>query len=418
MPNNLLPRRHDYRFDRTTFTKDLIAGVTVAVVALPLALGFGLTSGASAAAGLTTAIIAGFLAAVFGGSKYQVSGPTGAMTVVLIPIIHSYGIRAIPFLGLLAGAIVILMAVLRLGKIINRVPWSVVEGFTAGIACVIALQQIPLALGIKKGEGDRSLVVAWHTITNALDIGINWTSLSIVALTLCVKFTYPALIRKLKIRIHIPASFVAIVVALIVVQLFSLHINTIGNIPRSVGAWQGNEINASDFAHLIWPAFLIAVLCAIESLLSARVADGMVHTTSEERYHPNRELFGQGIGTAIASLFGGLPATGAIARSSVNVRAHAQTRMAAILHAVALLFVALVAAPWVSHIPAAAIAGVLLGTSYRILNPRSLKESLRTTKREATVLVVTAVATLGIDLIWGIGIGIMLYAVLHFKAKS
>lgn len=418
MPNNLLPRRHDYRLDRKTFTKDLIAGVTVAVVALPLALGFGLTSGASAAAGLTTAIIAGFLAAVFGGSKYQVSGPTGAMTVVLIPIIDSYGIRAIPYLGLLAGAIVILMAIFRLGRIINRVPWSVVEGFTAGIACVIALQQIPLALGVKKGEGDRSLVVAWHTIKNALDIGINWTSLSIVALTLFVKFSYPALVRRLKIRVHIPASFVAIVAALVVVQIFSLDINTIGNIPRSVGTWQGNDMIANDFTHLIWPAFLIALLCAIESLLSARVADGMVHTNSEEKYHPNRELFGQGIGTAVASLFGGLPATGAIARSSVNVRAHAQTRMAAILHAVVLLFVALVAAPWVSHIPAPAIAGVLLGTSYRILNPRSLKESLRTTKREAIVLVVTAVTTLAIDLIWGIGIGIVLYALLHFKKKS
>ena len=418
MPNNLLPRRHDYRLERTTFTKDLIAGITVAVVALPLALGFGLTSGASAAAGLTTAIIAGFLAAIFGGSKYQVSGPTGAMTVVLIPIIHSYGIRAIPYLGLLAGAIVILMAALRLGKIINRVPWSVVEGFTAGIACVIGLQQIPLALGIKKGEGDRSLVVAWHTIKNALDIGINWTSLSIVALTLFVKFTYPAVIRRLKIRVHIPASFVAIVVALIVVQILSLNINTIGNIPRSVGTWQGNSMIASDIGHLIWPAFLIALLCAIESLLSARVADGMAHTTTSEPYHPNRELFGQGVATAVASLFGGLPASGAIARSSVNVRAHAQTRMAAILHAAVLLFVALVAAPWVSHIPAAAIAGVLLGTSYRILNPRSLKESLRTTKREAIVLVVTAVSTLAIDLIWGIGIGIALYAILHYKKKS
>jgi len=418
LPNNLLPRRHDYRLDRKTFSKDLIAGVTVAVVALPLALGFGITSGASAAAGLTTAIIAGFLAAIFGGSKYQVSGPTGAMTVILLPIIHSYGINAIPFLGLIAGAMVILMAILRLGRIINRVPWSVVEGFTAGIAFVIALQQLPLVFGIKKGEGERSLVVAWHTIKNAFSLGINWTSISIVVLTLAVKFTYPALARRLKIGFHVPASFVAIVISLGVVQIFSLKINTIGNIPRNVGTWQGKTIIASDVTHLLWPAFLIAILCAIESLLSARVADGMVHTTTQEQYHPNRELFGQGIATAAASLFGGLPATGAIARSSVNVRAHAQTRMAAMLHAAVLLFVALLAAPLVGHIPAAAIAGVLLGTSYRILNPRSLKESLQTTKGEATVLVVTAVATLAIDLIWGIGIGIVLYAVVHFKKKN
>lgn len=404
--------------DSRTVSRDLIAGVTVAVVALPLAIGFGITSGVSAAAGLTTAVMAGFIAAVFGGSKYQVSGPTGAMTVVLLPIIHAYGVKALPLLGLLAGLMVVLMAVFRLGKIINRVPWSVVEGFTVGIACVIALQQIPLALQVRKGEGDRTLFVAWHTLKNSLSQGINWRSLLIVALTLLVKFGYPHLSQTLRFRVHIPASFVAILSALAVVKVLSLPVQTIGDIPRSIGAWQGGAIAAADIAHLLWPAFLIALLCAIESLLSARVADGMVHTTAENRYHPNRELFGQGIATAASSLFGGLPATGAIARTSVNVRAGAKSRLAAAIHAAVLLFAALIAAPWVSHIPAAAIAGVLMGTSYRILNPRSIMESLRTTKREAIVLVITATATLAIDLIWGIAIGIVLYAGLHYKKRA
>lgn len=418
MPNNLLPRRKDYQFDTRTISRDLIAGVTVAVVALPLAIGFGITSGVSAAAGLTTAVIAGFLAAVFGGSKYQVSGPTGAMTVVLLPIIHSYGVKVLPLLGLMAGAMVILMAVFRLGKVINRVPWSVVEGFTVGIACVIALQQIPLALQVSKGEGDRTLLVAWHTFNNALSKDINWQSLMIVALTLLVKFGYPHLSRILRLRVHIPASFVAILSALLVVKIFSLDVHTIGQIPRSIGSWKGRDMAAGDIVSLLWPAFLIALLCALESLLSARVADGMVHSTAENRYHPNRELFGQGVATAVSSVFGGLPATGAIARTSVNVRAGAKSRLAAVVHAATLLFAALIAAPWVSQIPAAAIAGVLIGTSYRILNPRSLKESLRTTKREAIVLLVTAVATLAIDLIWGIAIGIALYAALHRKRSS
>lgn len=387
----------------------------MAVVALPLALGFGITSGASAAAGLTTAVIAGFLAAVFGGSKYQVSGPTGAMTVVLLPIVHDYGIEAIPFLGAIAGVMVIAMGLLKLGAVINRVPWSVVEGFTVGIAFVIALQQIPLALGIPKAEGDRSLVVAWGTIKNAISAGIQWQTLAVVVLTLAVKFAHPHLFKLLRIRIHIPASFVAIVTALIVVEIFSLDVATIGDIPRSLGSWRGNDIAFADIPHLLWPAFLIALLCAIESLLSARVADGMVKTAHADRYNPNRELFGQGMATSVASVFGGLPATGAIARTSVNVRAQAKTRMAAIIHALTLLFIALLAAPWVSHIPAPAIAGVLIGTSYRILNPRSLKESLQTTKSEATVLVVTAVATLAIDLIWGIAIGIVLYGLFHLK---
>lgn len=392
---------------------DLVSGITVAIVALPLALGFGITSGMSAAAGLTTAIIAGFIAALFGGSKYQVSGPTGAMTVVLLPIIHSYGVEAIPFLGLLAGAMVILFALLRLGKTINRIPWSVVEGFTVGIAFVIALQQLPLALGIPKGAGERSIVVAINTVRDAIASGIHWQVLAVTALTLLVKFSYPKLAARIGIRVHIPASFMSIVVITLTVKLFGLSVNTIGDIPRSIGTWAGKNISVADASHLLWPAFLIALLCAIESLLSARVADGMAHQKGKDKYQPNRELFGQGLATAVSSIFGGMPATGAIARTSVNVRAGAKSRNASVFHAIVLLFVALAAAPLVSHIPAAAIAGVLIGTSYRILNPVSIIESLRTTRSEAVVLVATATATLFIDLMWGIAIGISLHFALQ-----
>ena len=406
----------DFDFRKEVLGKDLIAGISVAVVALPLAIGFGLTSGLSAASGLTTAIIAGFLAALFGGSRFQVSGPTGAMTVVLIPIIHQYGPIAIPYLGVLAGLIVIAMALLHFGEVINRVPWPVIEGFTVGIACVIALQQLPLALGIVKAQGDRTVPVAFGTIKNAISQGINWQVVVVVVVTLIIKFGFPALSHRFKFKFHIPASFVAIIFSLLLVKMFSLNVPTIGDIPRSLGKWQGNQISLSDTAHLLWPAFLIAILCAIESLLSARVADGMVHASGADRYQPNRELFGQGLGTLVASIFGGMPATGAVARTSVNVRSHAQTRLASIIHAVVLLFFALVVAPWVSQIPAAAIAGVLIGTSYRILNPASIRESLRTTKSEASVIVITAISTLVIDLIWGIAIGICLYLALHRKS--
>lgn len=397
---------------------DLVAGTTVAIVALPLALGFGITSGMSAAAGLTTAIIAGFIAAIFGGSKYQVSGPTGAMTVVLLPIIHSYGVQAIPFLGLLAGAMVILFALLRLGKTINRIPWSVVEGFTVGIAFVIALQQLPLALGIPKGAGERPIIVAINTIRDAIASGIHWQVLAVTALTLLVKFSYPKLAARIGIRVHIPASFMSIVVITLMVKLSGLSVNTIGDIPRSIGTWAGKNISLADATYLLWPAFLIALLCAIESLLSARVADGMAHQQGEDKYKPNRELFGQGLATAVSSIFGGMPATGAIARTSVNVRAGAKSRNASVFHAIILLVLALVAAPLVSQIPAAAIAGVLIGTSYRILNPVSIIESLRTTRSEAIVLVSTAVATLFIDLIWGIAIGIVLHFVLQSEITN
>jgi len=401
------PHLNEFSRTRKDLTSDLIAGITVAIVALPLAIGFGITSGMSASAGLTTAIIAGFLAALFGGSKFQVSGPTGAMTVILIPVIQKYGPSAIPALGVLAGVMVVLMAIFKLGAIINRVPWAVVEGFTVGIALVISLQQIPLALGITKGEGDKSIPVAWHTIQNAMNLGLNKTSLAVVIFTLIIKFNFHRFAKKLPF--HIPASFVSLLLVTVIVKVASIDVITIGAIPRSIGSYQTPTF--ADLNYLLIPALWIALLAAVESLLSARVADGMAH--EKKHFEPNRELFGQGIATVAASVMGGMPATGAIARTSVNVRSHAQSRLASIFHATVLLLIAIIAAPLVSAIPTAAIAGVLLGSSYRILNPVSIMESLRTTKIEAATLLVTAVSVLAIDLIWGMAIGIALHLILE-----
>ena len=398
--------------------RDAVAGVTVAIVALPLALGFGITSGMSAAAGLTTAIIAGFIAALLGGSRFQVSGPTGAMTVVLIPIIHSYGIQAIPLLGLMAGTMVVVLALIKAGPFINRIPWPVVEGFTVGIAAVIALQQIPLALGVANHAGDRSIPIALGTISDALKSGIQWQTVALVVLTIFIKFIFPQIWKKTHLTFHIPASAVAIVVVTLVLHIFSIKSATIGTIPRSVGTWSGGLLDFGLIQHLLLPAAMIAALCAIESLLSARVADSMAHVPISEHFNTNKELLGQGVATVVASLFGGMPATGAIARTSVNVRAHAHSKYASVFHAIVLLFVALLAAPLVSAIPSAAIAGVLIGTSYRILNPASIMESLRTTRKDAVVLVVTAIATLAIDLIWGIGIGIALFLALNYRKRN
>lgn len=408
-----MPKMSEFSSSKKDLLTDLIAGLTVAIVALPLALGFGITSGMSAAAGLTTAIIAGFLGAVFGGSKFQVSGPTGAMTVILIPVIAKYGVGTIPTLGLMAGAMVILMAIFKLGTIINRVPWAVVQGFTVGIALVISLQQLPLALGVTKGTGDKTLIVAWNTLSDALVLGINFITLAVVAITLFIKFSFPKIMRKMSSTVHIPASFVALVSATMIVAFFNFDVKLIGDIPRSLGSWIPLDITRSTILNLLIPALWIALLAAVESLLSARVADSLAHIHDETKFEPNRELFGQGLATLAASIFGGMPATGAIARTSVNVRSKARSRMAAIFHALILLFIALIAAPLVSQIPAAAIAGVLLGTSYRILNPASLMESLRTTKSESITLITTAVCTVAIDLIWGMAIGIALHLILE-----
>ncbi len=402
------PHKGEFSRTRKDLVTDFIAGLTVAIVALPLAIGFGITSGMSAASGLTTAIIAGFLAAVFGGSKYQVSGPTGAMTVILIPVIHKFGVSAIPALGLIAGILVIAMAVFKLGAIINRVPWTVVEGFTVGIALIISLQQIPLALGIQKAAGDKGYMVAWDTLKIALKNGLNYKSLIVVVITLIIKFSWPRITHYFKFKHHIPASFVALLLVTLIVKALSINVATIGTIPRSLGTLQ--KLNFSNLSSLLIPALWIALLAAVESLLSARVADGLAH--NKERFEPNRELFGQGLATVAASIFGGMPATGAIARTSVNVRSHAKSRLASVFHAIVLLFIALIAAPLVSQIPTAVIAGLLLGTSYRILNPVSIMESLRTTKSEATTLVLTAISTVVIDLIWGMAIGIALHVIL------
>jgi SulP family sulfate permease len=407
-------RQEEFWIGREQFGRDLVAGVTVGIVALPLAIGFGITSGMSAQAGISTAILAGFIAALFGGSRFQVSGPTGAMTVVLIPVIAKNGIEAIPVLGLMAGLIVIAMSVLRLGGIINQIPWAVVEGFTLGIAVVIALQQIPMALGVSKGEGERTLQVAINTVKGAIESGLHTSTLAILILTLVIKFNIVKVVEKLKLKPYVPASFSALAITTVVVALLNLDVAKIGDIPRNVFIWKGSHL---EFAtSLITPAILIALLAAIESLLAARVADGMSHAT--EKFQPNKELFGQGLATMVASIFGGQPATGAIARTSVNIRSGGKTKMAALIHALFLLIVVLVLSPVFALIPLPAIAGVLIGTSVRILNPKSIREQLTSTWQEVSTYVVTALVTITVDLIWAIFVGIALHFILRLIREA
>ena len=410
--------RSDFPGTRQLLVKDLISGVTVAIVALPLAIGFGITAGMSAAAGISTAIIAGFIAGLFGGSRFQVSGPTGAMTVVLIPVISNFGIGAIPALGLMAGLIVIAMSIIRLGSLINKVPNCVVEGFTVGIAIVISLQQLPFALGVTKGEGERTLIVAVHTIQKALVIGLHWQTLLVVFITLAIKFNIVKIIESFKIKMYFPASFSALFLTTLIVKAFNLDVATIGNIPRNVSTYTSPILSSGEYLSLITPALSIAVLAAIESLLSARVADDISNAPSDKKFKPNQELFGQGLATTFASVFGGMPATGAIARTNVNVRSGATTRLAAMIHSVVLLVIVIFLAPIFSQIPSAAIAGVLIGTSFRIFNKASMLEIFKSSKSNIFIYIATAIVTVSVDLIWGIGFGIALYLLINLVKKS
>ena len=410
--------RSDFPETHQLLIKDLISGVTVAIVALPLAIGFGITAGMSAAAGISTAIIAGFIAGLFGGSRFQVSGPTGAMTVVLIPVISNFGIGAIPALGLMAGLIVIAMSIIRLGSLINKVPNCVVEGFTVGIAIVISLQQLPFALGVTKGEGERTLIVAIHTIQKALAIGLYWQTLLVVFITLAIKFNIVKIVESFKIRMYFPASFSALFLTTLIVKAFNLDVATIGNIPRNVSTYTSPILSSGEYLSLIIPALSIAVLAAIESLLSARVADDISNAPSDKKFKPNQELFGQGLATTFASVFGGMPATGAIARTNVNVRSGATTRLAAMIHSVVLLVIVIFLAPIFSQIPSAAIAGVLIGTSFRIFNKASMLEIFKSSKSNIFIYIATAIVTVSVDLIWGIGFGIALYLLINLVKKS
>ena len=409
--------RGDFPHTRKDFVADVIAGVTVAIVALPIAIGFGITSGLSATSGIATAIVAGFIAALLGGSRFQVSGPTGAMTVVLIPVISKHGVSAIPILGIMAAAVLLLMAVLRLGKFIKHVPEPVVEGFTVGIALLIMLQQFPYALGVPKGEGDRTVISAINTVQDALSAGLRWQTISVVAITLLIKFNIVKILERFHIKPYVPASFSALAITSLIVVAFNFNVARIGDIPRNVVKWAPPSLSGIDFGGLLVPALSIALLAAIEALLAARVADDLANVPVEKEFKPNQELMGQALATIASSFVGGMPSTGAIARTGVNVRSHANSRIAAMIHALVLLIITLFLAPVFSQIPTAAIAGVLIGTSFRIFNKATMLEIFSSSKSNIATFLVTAVVTLGVDLIWGIIAGVASYLVLKKFSK-
>lgn len=406
---SLMPTRADLAEMRRHPRRDLLAGLTVAVVALPLALGFGVSSGLGAEAGLATAVVAGALAAVFGGSNLQVSGPTGAMTVVLVPIVADYGPGGVLTVGLMAGVILVLLALLRAGGSMRYVPAPVVEGFTLGIACVIGLQQIPNALGVPAPEGDRVLVVAWRAAGEFVRAP-NWTA---AALALAVA---AVMLVGARWKPTVPFSVLAVIGATVVAQIAGLDgARPIGDLPPGLPAPSLAFVDTAALGSLVAPALAVAALAALESLLSASVADGM---TVGRRHDPDRELFGQGLANIVSPMFGGVPATGAIARTAVNVRTGATSRLASLTHAAVLAAIVFAAAPLVSRIPLAALAGVLLATAVRMVEVGSLRAMTRATCSDAVILVLTAAATLVLDLVQAVIIGLAVAGVLALGAVA
>ena len=396
----LLPGRGDYAGLRRSWRRDVIAGITVGVVALPLALAFGISSGVGAAAGLITAVVAGVVAAVFGGSPVQVSGPTGAMAVVLAPIVAVHGTSSIAVVTVLAGVLVLTAGFTGLGRAVTFIPWPVIEGFTLGIAAIIFLQQVPAAFGAAAPVGHRTLPAAWTVITHA-DWAAARVTLLIVGIVGLLMVGLPRLNRA------IPESLTAVAAATAAVTALSLPVATIGRLPSHLPAPAIPVTDAGSLRTLIGAAVAIATLAAIESLLSARVAATMSPDCS---YNPDRELVGQGLASVAAGVFGGMPATGAIARTAVNVRSGARTRVAAIVHSLLLLGVVYLATGPVAAIPLSALAGVLMVTSFRMVALGTVSQILRSTRSDALAFVLTAVVTVCFDLIEAVKIGIVIAA--------
>lgn len=402
---SVLPNRDTLGTMRRRPRADFVAGLTVAIVALPLALGFGISSGMGAQAGLVTAIVAGALAAVFGGSNLQVSGPTGAMTVVLVPIVHEYGADGVLTVGLVAGLLLMALALLGAGRWMAYVPVPVIEGFTVGIAGVIGLQQVPHALGVHTPSGSNPAFVAAKAVgdfTAHPHGAVLGVAVGVAAVMLLGTRLHPG----------VPFSLIAVVAATLTVAVLDLPIPTIGTLPAglprpSVGFFQAGHLSA-----LLPPALAVAALAALESLMSASAADGM---SVSERHDSDRELFGQGLANVAAPLFGGVAATGAIARTAVNVRSGAASRLSALVHAAVLAAIVFTAAPLVAHIPLAALAGVLIATAVRMVEVGTLRALARSGRGEAVTLTLTAAATLAFTLTTAVIAGMAAASVLALR---
>ncbi len=399
--SRIAPQRADFVAMKQNPRTDLIAGLSVAVVALPLALAFGVSSGVGAAAGIATAIVAGVVAAIFGGSRLQVSGPTGAMTVVLVPIALKFGPSSVFVVGIMAGIVLLVLAIFGAAHSLRFIPLSVIEGFTLGIALLIGLQQIPMALGIKANSPS--------VVGSALNAIQTWmhspTYPSIVVATSCAAF----ITMSAKRSQGFPAGIFSVVISTAVTWFAHIDIRTVGAVPHSVSYLGLPDFHFAHITSLIIPALSVAGLAAIEGLLCASVADSM----SEGLPHnPHQELFGQSLANLVVPFFGGVPATAAIARTAVNVRSGATSRLAAVSHSFILWACIAVASGLVAHIPLPSLAGVLIATALRMIDLDRIREFVQETHSNTIVVMMTALATLMLDLVEAVAVGLVIAGIL------
>ena len=391
--------------------QDVLAGVTVAAVALPLALAFGVASGATAAAGLVTAILAGVLIGGLGGLGFQISGPTGAMSAVLIVLASRYGLEGMWTAGLLAGMFILLMGIFNLGQIINFIPSSVIAGFTSGIALIIFIGQIDNLLGIHTEASESAIV----KLTQYFQFGYapNWAAVGLSLLVIAIMVLWP---RRFNVRF--PGSLLGLIVATAATLLFHLDVNPIGTIPQTIlldDRLLPATILWDQLGELVVPALSIAALGSIESLLCGAVAGRMTGT----KLAASQELIAQGIGNIIIPFFGGVPATAAIARTSVAIKSGAHTRIVSLVHSGILLLIVLALAPVIAQVPLAALAGVLVVTSWRMNDWHEIRAIFGQRFKSAMLtFMVTLAATVALDLTQAVVIGVGLAAVIFLVQIS
>ena len=395
-------------YDRHKFLLDLIAGVTVGLVALPLAMAFSIASGLTPQAGIYCAIVTGFLISALGGSKTQIGGPTGAFVVVVAGIVAVHGVDGLFMCTVMAGVLLVIMGITGLGSAVKFIPRPVVIGFTNGIAVLIASTQVKdfFGLHLDKVPGVFSVRVQ--------ALATSFHTLSFEATALAV-FTLLTLIACRSVSARIPGPIVALLLSTCAVYFFKLPVETIGTkfggIPGGLPHLQIPRFRVDLIHGLLGPAFTVAMLGAIESLMSAVVSDRM----SQDRHNPNVELFGQGIANIFSPMFGGLPATGAIARTATNIRSGAQSPVAGMIHALTLLCILLFAAPLVSYVPMAALAGILMVVAYNMGEWREIPQLLKLTKTDISIWLVTFALTVFADLTVAVEAGMILAALLFIS---
>ena len=352
-------------YNSTLFTKDVLAGLTVGVVALPLAMAFAIASGLKPEAGIFTAIIAGGLISLLGGSRVQIGGPAGAFIVVVYGIVERYGIPNLLLATAMSGVFLLLMGIFRLGTLVRFIPIAVIIGFTNGIACLIGLSQIKDFFGLKIEKMPAQFFQSIHALYNAADT-VNLTALSLACGSLAIIVGWKKIQKHLGWLRHLPGTVVAMFLATLITALFNLPVDTIGSrfggIPSSLPHFEWISIGWGTAQFMVVPALTLALLGAIESLLCARIADSLIH----DRHESNQELMAQGIANLVTPFFGGMPATGTIARTVTNIESGGRSPLAGVVHALTLLLVVLFAAPLAKNIPLASLAAILMYVAWNM----------------------------------------------------